>query len=141
MLTEYFTPKHLTMTIKPVAELVSEARQGIDNLSPEQAAQEIHTHEVLLVDVREPFELEKEGKIQGSVHAIRGGLELFADPACPFYNPAFHPAKRIIVYCAGGSRSALSAQTLKQMGYPDVAHIDGGLIAWKQKGLPVTNES
>ena len=76
-------------------------------------------------------------KIKGSVHAPRGMLEFYADPSLPYHKPEFDPEKRIILHCASGGRSALAAQTLKQMGYPNVAHLDGGFKAWKENNLPV----
>lgn len=124
------------MPIKTVSELFGEAKSKIENLSPEQVAEEIKHPDVRLVDLREPDELKEHGKIEGSIHAVRGLLEFYADPGHSYYLEAFDPQKRIILHCAAGVRSAFAVQTLKTMGYTNIAHLDGGLKAWKEKGLP-----
>ena len=120
------------------AELVSFAKSQVENLTPDQVAIEIG-HDALLIDVREPAELDAEGMIRGAVHAPRGMLEFWADLASPDHRPEFDPQRRTVVYCATGGRSALAAQLLRQLGYADVAHLDGGITAWKQVGHPVVN--
>ena len=120
------------------AELVSFAKSQVENLTPDQVAIEIG-RDALLIDVREPAELDAEGMIRGAVHAPRGMLEFWADPASPDHRPEFDPQRRTVVYCATGGRSALAAQLLRQLGYADVAHLDGGITAWKQVGHPVVN--
>ena len=124
------------MTPKTSQDLVNETKQGIENLSPAEVQAELATG-VLLMDIREPEELTQAGKIAGSIHAPRGLLEFYADPAAPSYKKEFEKGKRIILQCAAGARSALAVKTLLQMGYEDVAHLDGGLKAWKEAGLPV----
>ena len=125
------------MTVKSATDLVKEAKQQIENLSAQQVQEEIKRGNVQLIDIRESDELKQNGKITGSVHAPRGMLEFYADPALPYHKPEFDKSKRIILHCASGGRSALAASTLKQMGYENVAHLDGGLKAWKEAGLPV----
>ena len=125
------------MTTKSAADLVSEARQQIENLSPQQVNQEISGGHVNLIDIRESEELKSNGSIPGSVSAPRGMLEFYADETLPYHKPEFDRNKRIILHCASGGRSALAAATLKQMGYENVAHLDGGIKAWKEAGLPV----
>ncbi len=120
------------------AELVSFAKSQVENLTPDQVAIEIG-RDALLIDVREPAELDAEGMIRGAVHAPRGMLEFWADQASPDHRPEFDPQRRTVVYCATGGRSALAAQLLRQLGYADVAHLDGGITAWKQVGHPVVN--
>ena len=120
------------------AELVSFAKSQVENLTPDQVAIEIG-RDALLIDVREPAELDAEGMIRGAVHAPRGMLEFWADLASPDHRPEFDPQQRTVVYCATGGRSALAAQLLRQLGYADVAHLDGGITAWKQVGHPVVN--
>ncbi len=73
--------------------------------------------------------------IRGSVHAPRGMLEFYAEPSLPYYKPEFEADKKIILHCASGGKSALATQTLKQVGYTNVAHMDGGLKAWKENNL------
>ena len=82
--------------------------------------------------------MKQNGKIPGSFHAPRGMLEFYADPLLPYYKPEFNKNNQIILHCASGGRSALATATLKQMGYENVAHMDGGFKAWKEAGLPVT---
>lgn len=118
-------------------DLVQKAKQEVENLSPEQLRDELRDPKVVLVDIREAEELAQNGKIQGSVHAPRGMLEFYADPSLPYHKPEFDEQKRIVLHCASGGRSALAAKTLKEMGYSNIAHLDGGLKAWKEKGMPV----
>jgi rhodanese-related sulfurtransferase len=117
---------------------VSEAKQRIENLSPEQVAAELERDDVLLVDLREADEREDKGAIPGAVHAARGMLEFFADPTSEDHPPEFEPNRRTIVYCAGGARSALAVETLRQLGYSSVAHLEGGFTAWTRAGQAVT---
>jgi rhodanese-related sulfurtransferase len=119
---------------KTVKQLIAEARGRVENLSVEQAAAEIEGGDVTLVDVREEDERFLEGAISGSFDVPRGMLELSADPASPLYRQEFNPEGRVIVNCSSGSRSALGADTLRQMGYERVAHICGGMMAWKRDG-------
>lgn len=120
-------------------ELVKKAKTEIENLPPEKANAELSGGNVVLVDIRETEEL-TQGKIAGAVHAPRGMLELYTDPTLPYYKPEFNKEKRIILYCTSSGRSALAVQTLKSIGYTNVAHIDGGLKAWKAAGLPVSDK-
>ena len=120
------------------AELVSIAMSQVENLTPDQVATEIGHHAVL-IDVREPAELDADGAIRGAVHAPRGMLEFWADLTSPYHRPEFDPRRRTILYCATGGRSALAAFLLRQLGYHDAAHLDGGITAWKQAGHPVVN--
>ncbi|CAN5588838.1 rhodanese-like domain-containing protein [soil metagenome] len=122
---------------KTAGELVAEAKGRIDNLSVDQVAGEMESGNATLIDLREPNELADNGRIPGSVHAPRGMLEFYADPTTPYHRPEFNANNRIILHCASGGRSALAADTLKQMGYTNVAHLDGGMNAWKESGQPV----
>ena len=99
--------------------------------------QELKNEKVVLLDIRESEELKQHGIIAGSVHAPRGMIEFYVDPTLPYHRPEFNKENRIILHCAGGARSALAAATLKQMGYENIAHLDGGFNAWKEAGLPV----
>lgn len=126
------------MTAKSATDLVKEAKQQIPNLTPDQVTEELSRGNATLIDIRESEELKQNGRIAGSVHAPRGMLEFYADESLPYHKPEFDKNKRIILHCALGGRSALAAATLKQMGYEKVAHMDGGLKAWKDSGKPVT---
>ena len=92
--------------------------------------------DVVLVDLRDPRELEREGKIPGAFHCPRGMLEFWIDPESPYHKPVFAQDKRFVFFCAGGLRSALSAKTAQDMGLKPVAHIEGGFGAWKKRGRP-----
>lgn len=124
------------MTTKTAAQLVQDAKSGVENLTPDQVAAEIAAGKALLVDVRDAPE-RANGTIPGAIHASRGMLEFYADPSSPYHKGEFDPGRRVILHCASGGRSALAAQTLKSMGYTDVAHLDGGFKAWQAAGKPV----
>lgn len=121
---------------RTVAQMVAEAKARVENLTPEQVRHEMERDDVTVVDLREPQEREQTGSIPGAVEAPRGMLEFWADPASPYHRPEFDPSRRIILHCASGGRSALAAATLQEMGYTNVAHLDGGIGAWKEAGLP-----
>lgn len=122
------------------AQLVAQAKAHVENLAPDQVAAET-AGDAVLVDLREPGELENDGMIAGAVHAPRGMLEFWADPSSPYHRSEFEPTRRTILYCASGGRSALAAEVLAQFGYTDVAHLDGGIKAWKQAGQAVVPPS
>lgn len=119
-----------------VAQLVADARQRIVNLSVDQVAERLADPEVVVIDLREAAELNG-GVIGGAVHAPRGMLEFWADPASPYHREPFDPARSVILYCASGGRSALAADTLRRFGYRDVCHLDGGIAAWREAGMPL----
>ena len=121
---------------KTAVDLVTQAKAQTENLTPEQVAQEA-AQGAVVVDLREPAELQNDGMIEGAIHAPRGMLEFYADPTSPYHRAEFDPTRRTILYCASGGRSALAAQTLAELGYADVAHLDGGIKAWCAEGRPV----
>ncbi|QHL86877.1 rhodanese-like domain-containing protein [Nibribacter ruber] len=125
------------MENRTASDLVTEAKKNVENLSPDQVERELAQGNATLIDIRESEELKESGKIAGSTHAPRGMLEFLADDTTPYHKPEFDRKKRLILHCAGGGRSALAATTLKQMGYTNVAHLDGGLKAWKEAGKPL----
>jgi len=125
------------MSNKSATDLVKEAKQGIENLSAEQVNEELQKGNVSLIDIRESEEIKQNGRIAGAVHAPRGMLEFYADVSLPYYKPEFDKNKRIILHCASGGRSALAVATLKQMGFENIAHLDGGIKAWKESGREV----
>lgn len=116
--------------------LLAEAMAEVTTLAP-QAAAARRGPDVVYVDLRDPREIEREGMIEGALHAPRGMLEFWIDPESPYHRTVFAEPKTFIFYCAGGWRSALAAKTAQDMGLARVAHIEGGLGAWKQAGLPV----
>jgi rhodanese-related sulfurtransferase len=125
------------MKAKTAAEMVREAKQRVENLTVEQVAAEMGKGNTVLIDLRESEERVQHGAIPGAVSAPRGMLEFWADPTHPHHRDEFDPARRVILYCASGGRSALAADTLRQLGYSNVAHLDGGFPAWKEAGRPV----
>ena len=118
-----------------VKELLAEANAAVRKLSPAEAAEKIKAGNVLIVDVRDPSEVQQSGKIQGAVNVSRGMLEFRADPETPYHNAAFQRDKTVLVYCASGGRSALSGKRLKEMGYGTVYNI-GGFKELTDAGLP-----
>ena len=122
-----------------IAQLVADARQQVEQLSPAAVAQE-RLCGAVLVDLREPGELTS-GTIGGAVHAPRGMLEFYADPSSPYHRPELEPTRRTVLYCASGGRSALAAVALAQLGYVDVAHLEGGFKAWVESGAPVAEHT
>jgi rhodanese-related sulfurtransferase len=120
---------------KKASDLVAEAKAKIENLDPDTVERELASGEAVLVDIREAEELQG-GRIEGSVHVPRGMLEFRADPTSPYHQEPLDPSKRVILHCASGGRSALAAATLKEMGYQNVAHLDGGFNGWKEAGKP-----
>ncbi len=119
------------------AEMVAEAEKQVQNLTVDEAAQELEQGDAVLVDVREPSERAQSGYIAGAVEAPRGMLEFWADPTNPYHREEFDPGRRIILHCASGGRSALAAAALQNLGYDNVAHMDGGFKGWKEAGRPV----
>ncbi len=118
-----------------VVDLVTRAKSQVENLTPDQVAREV-AEGAVVVDLREAAELQAEGTIEGAVHAPRGMLEFHADPSSPYHRAEFDPGRRTILFCASGGRSALGAVTLAGLGYTGVAHLDGGLKAWRGAGRP-----
>jgi rhodanese-related sulfurtransferase len=118
-------------------EMIGAARARVGIVGPAAAAEELAAGTAVLVDVRQSAEWEH-GHIEGSVATPRGLLEFIADPASPRHKAEMDPGKRMIVVCASGARAALAAATLQDMGYLDVAVLDGGINAWKEVGLPTT---
>ncbi len=122
---------------KTVGQMVEEAQARIENLSNAQLQAEMALGEVQVVDIRDVRERKNLGYIPGSVHEPRGMLEFWLDPTSKYYSGKIDPEKRIVLHCAGGHRSALSAVVLKDMGFPDVAHLEPGFNGWAAAGLPV----
>ncbi|HEX6349216.1 MAG TPA: rhodanese-like domain-containing protein [Candidatus Dormibacteraeota bacterium] len=117
-----------------VKEMVAAARARVRAVTKEELEQELRNGDVQLLDVRDVRERWRLGTIPGARSVPRGMLEFWADPDSPYYKEGLDPAKRTIVYCAGGMRSALAADALQQLGYKDVAHLEIGFDGWKQAG-------
>ena len=125
------------MSMKTAAQLIAEARGRIEHLSPAAVVAELERGDVLLVDLREAEERAQHGSLPGAIHAPRGMLEFYADPTSAYHRFPFDHTRRTILYCASGGRSALAADLLQSLGYTQVAHLDGGLRAWREVGLAV----
>jgi len=120
-----------------IRELIDQAEALIETLNVEQAAQLVENESALMVDIRDIRELEREGRIPGSLHAPRGMLEFWIDPESPYHKPVFAESRRFIFHCSKGWRSALATRAVQEMGLSSVCHIDGGFEAWKAAGKPV----
>lgn len=118
-------------------DMVSEAADKIENLDPEQLAAELAEGDLVLVDVRGQEDRMEAGAIAGALHSDRGFIEFRADPTSPYHFTEFEPGARTILYCGGGGQSALAGATLVELGYTDVAHLEGGLAAWVEAGHEV----
>ena len=117
--------------------LLDEANAKIRTL-PIAEALALHGREdVVFVDLRDPRELEREGRVPGAVHCPRGMLEFWIDPESPYHKSVFAQDKTFVFFCGAGWRSALSTATAQDMGLKPVAHVEGGFTAWKNAGGPV----
>jgi rhodanese-related sulfurtransferase len=122
---------------KGYRQLVAEADAEIEAISPAEAAELAANGETVLVDIRDPRELEREGRIAGAFHAPRGMLEFWIDPDSPYHKEVFASGKTFVFFCAGGLRSALATKVAQDMGLEPVKHITGGFGAWRDAGLPI----
>jgi rhodanese-related sulfurtransferase len=122
---------------KGYRQMLDEANAEIEGISPEDAAALLDDENSVLVDLRDPRELEREGRIPGAKHVTRGMLEFWIDPESPYHKPFFASGKTFVFFCASGWRSALATKTAQDMGLSPVKHILGGFTAWKSAGLPV----
>lgn len=120
-----------------VEQLVAEARAAIEEVSVEEAIALAGSDDVVIVDIRDVRELQREGKIPGAFHCPRGMLEFWIDPESPYHKPVFAEDKRFLFHCAKDWRSALATALAQRMGLKPVAHIKGGFTAWKEAGGPV----
>ena len=126
------------MNIKSSQSLVSEALEQIKTISTEQAYDKANNNQCNLIDLRDIRELEKEGRIDNSLHIPRGMLEFWLDPESPYFKEGkLDMNKEMVLFCAGGLRSALAAKTLKDMGFEKVSHIDGGFGALRQSKFKI----
>ena len=127
------------MAISNIFALVEETKAAVENLSVADLKRELAAPapDALLADIRELQERVDLGTIPGARHVPRGMLEFWADPASPYYRDWFQEHGRIVLFCAGGGRSALAAKALKDMGFANVAHLEPGFAGWQEAGEPV----
>ena len=127
------------MNIKSSHTLVNEALEEIKTISPEQALKLSTENKCNLIDIREKGELDNTGRVENSHHIPRGMLEFWLDPESPYFkNGKLDMEKEIILFCAGGLRSALAAKSLKEMGFENVSHIDGGFALISQSDFKIS---
>ena len=126
------------MNIKSSQTLVEEAQKIIETLNPEEVKKLAENKEITLIDVRDIREIWKEGTIENSKHIPRGMLEFWLDPESTYFQAnKIKDLKKIVLFCALGFRSALATKSLMDMGFKNVAHVDGGFDALKKSGLKV----
>jgi len=126
------------MTIKSSQTLVSEALSKVKTITADEALKLSNEDKCTLIDIREKGELDKTGRIENSNHIPRGMLEFWLDPEGPYFKSGkIDMNKEIVLFCAGGLRSALAAKSLKEMGFENVSHIDGGFAAISQSDFKI----
>ena len=126
------------MAIKSSQTLVSEALQEIKTISTDDAHEMYKNNKCNLIDIRDIRELQKEGQVEGANHIPRGMLEFWLDPDSIYFKEGkIDLKKEMVLFCAGGLRSALAAKSLKDMGFEKVSHIDGGFGAIKQSKFKI----
>ena len=126
------------MTVKSIQTLVSEAMQEIKTINADEAYKMVEDNNCNLIDIREARELEKTGNVKNSVHISRGMMEIFLDPNSAFFQQGkLDPNKEMVLFCAGGVRSALAVKALHNMGYEKVSHIEGGFGAISQSKFKI----
>ena len=129
------------MKIKSASTLVAEALKEIKTISPQEALEKLNNDACNLIDIRDVRELERLGRIEKSSHIPRGMLEFWMDPKSQYYNDSkFSKDKKLVLFCAAGMRSALATKTLKDMGYENIAHVQGGFGSLANQGFEVVHK-
>lgn len=131
------------MTIKSSKTLVNEALQQIETLDAIKTKELLEQEKCTLIDIRDIREIWTEGAVDESLHIPRGMIEFWLDPSSPYYKKEKfeNNKKKLILFCAGGMRSALAAKSLQDMGYKNIAHIDGGFGAMKLNGFKIVKKT
>ena len=126
------------MNIKSSSTLVSEALKEIKTITPNEALEKLNNNNCNLIDIRDVRELERLGRIENSLHVPRGMLEFWMDPDSQYFRDGkIDMNKEIVLFCAGGLRSALATKTLKNMGFTNVCHVDGGFGSMQSSGFKI----
>ncbi|MDC1497285.1 rhodanese-like domain-containing protein [Pelagibacteraceae bacterium] len=126
------------MNVKSIQTLVLEAMQEIKTINADEAFKMVEDNNCNLIDIREARELEKTGSVENSVHISRGMMEIFLDPNSAFFQQGkLDQNKEMVLFCAGGVRSALAVKALQNMGYEKVSHIEGGFGAISQSKFKI----
>ncbi len=119
---------------KGYRELLREANEIVDTVPVGEAMAMHGSPDAVFVDLRDPREIKRDGKIPGAISCPRGMLEFWIDPDSPYHKPVFAMPHHFVFYCASGWRSALAARIAMEMGLERVSHIEGGLTAWRAAG-------
>jgi rhodanese-related sulfurtransferase len=117
-------------------QLIDTALSEIETLEIDQAVPLLDSEDTVFVDLRDPRELQREGKIPNALHATRGMIEFWVDPTSPYFKDVFGSGKQFVFYCQSGWRSALATKTVQDMGLENVCHIGDGYRGWKDSGAP-----
>ena len=117
-------------------DLIEAALNEVETLEVDDAVALLEDDDTVFVDIRDPRELEREGKIPNSVHAPRGMLEFWIDPTSPYFKEVFGSGQRFVFYCQSGWRSALATKAVQDMGLERVCHVGDGFRGWKDAGAP-----
>jgi rhodanese-related sulfurtransferase len=117
--------------------LLAEADAKVQTIAPNALAKEIHDPDLVVVDIRDIRELQKEGHLPGAIHSPRGMLEFWIDPDSPYAKPVFQEDKRFVFYCRSGWRSALATNVAMRLGLQRTSHLEGGFTAWKDEGCEI----
>jgi len=123
--------------VKSASDLVKAAKAAITEYSVEEVQAMAGRDDVVIVDIRDPRELSREGRMPGAFHCPRGMVEFWICPSSPYHKAVFAEDKEFVFFCAGAMRSALAAKAAQDMGLKPVAHMLGGFGAWKKAGAPV----
>ena len=127
------------MTIKSSNTLVAEALKEVKTINTDEAFKMLEENQCNLIDIRDVRELEKQGRVESSHHIPRGMLEFWLDPESSYFKQGkLDLNKEMVLFCAGGLRSALATKSLKEMGFEKISHIDGGFGALKQSKFKIT---
>jgi rhodanese-related sulfurtransferase len=127
-------PQKITLGYKA---MMAAAEAQVSHVTAAEAVAMLGRPDVVIVDIRDPREIQREGRIPGSFHAPRGMLEFWVDPESPYHKPVFAEDKTFVIHCASGWRSLLATEVLQRMGLGPVLNMKGGFSAWKDAGGPV----
>ena len=126
------------MTVKSIQTLVSEAMQEIKTINADEALKMVQDNNCNLIDIRDARELESSGSVENSIHISRGMLEIYMDPnSALFKQGVLDQNKEMVLFCAGGVRSALAVKALNDMGYKKISHIEGGFCSISQSKFKI----
>jgi rhodanese-related sulfurtransferase len=129
------------MAIRSVDGMVEAAKARIETMPVAAARAAAEAGQILLVDIRDIRELDRDGRIPGAFHVPRGMLEFWIDPASKYHKPALATDRKLVLFCAAAARSALAVAALADMGVENIAELDGGFTGWRDSGGPVERKT